>query len=59
MTAHLERNPAQKRQLADATALKRLATPPEIAAAVLFLISPQSSYVTGSDIVVDGGIILS
>ncbi len=59
MTAHLERDPSQRRQAANSTALKRLATPPEIAAAVLFLISPQSSYVTGSDIVVDGGFVLS
>lgn len=36
-------------------ALKRLADPKEIAAAILFLTSNESSYVTGSALAVDGG----
>ncbi|AVC46486.1 KR domain protein (plasmid) [Rhizobium leguminosarum bv. viciae] len=36
-------------------ALKRIADPAEIARAMLFLTSPDSSYVTGATLAVDGG----
>ncbi len=36
-------------------ALKRMAEPEEIASAAMFLISEQSSFVTGSAMIVDGG----
>ena len=35
--------------------LKRIAKPSEIANAVLFLVSPASSYITGQCLIVDGG----
>jgi L-fucose dehydrogenase len=34
---------------------KRMTTPEEIAAMVLFLISPQAGHITGQHIFVDGG----
>jgi NAD(P)-dependent dehydrogenase (short-subunit alcohol dehydrogenase family) len=35
--------------------MRRLATPQEVADAVLFMASPESSYVTGAVLPVDGG----
>ena len=39
------------------TPMKRFGTPEEVASTVLFLASEESSYVTGAEIVVDGGIL--
>jgi 3(or 17)beta-hydroxysteroid dehydrogenase len=43
------------RSLASSTPLKRFAQPNEIAQAILFLASDAASYVTGAEMVVDGG----
>jgi NAD(P)-dependent dehydrogenase (short-subunit alcohol dehydrogenase family) len=40
---------------ASAIPLGRLGTPDDVAPAVLFLVSPLSGYITGTNIVVDGG----
>lgn len=45
-----------KQQLATHVPLGRLGRPEEIAAAVAFLASGQSSFITGSSLYVDGGL---
>jgi 3(or 17)beta-hydroxysteroid dehydrogenase len=41
--------------IAAGTPLGRLAEPVEVAAAILFLSSDDSAYITGSDLIIDGG----
>jgi NAD(P)-dependent dehydrogenase (short-subunit alcohol dehydrogenase family) len=43
------------RQMVEATAMKRIASPEEIVGSVLYLVSDASSYTSGSTLVVDGG----
>jgi NAD(P)-dependent dehydrogenase (short-subunit alcohol dehydrogenase family) len=45
------------RGLVAASAAKRLGTPEEIAAAAAFLLSPEAAFITGTDLLVDGGLV--
>ena len=42
-------------KLADAIPLRRLGSPEEVASTIYFLCSPQASYVTGTEIQINGG----
>ena len=48
--------PALKSQWADRNPMKRFGTAEEVAAAVLFLASDEASYITGVELLVDGGV---
>jgi NAD(P)-dependent dehydrogenase (short-subunit alcohol dehydrogenase family) len=55
MTRYLWENPEHTQRAADRTALKRLGDPQDVAYAALYLTSSESSFTTGTEIVVDGG----
>jgi 3-oxoacyl-[acyl-carrier protein] reductase len=56
MTANL--TPEQREALAKQIPLERLGKPEDVAAAVLFLASETSAYITGQVLVVDGGMVM-
>jgi len=53
----LFKDPATKQAMVDAVPAKRLGTPEEVAAAVVFLASRQAAYLTGQTVLVDGGLV--
>ncbi|PKS08542.1 hypothetical protein jhhlp_004928 [Lomentospora prolificans] len=46
-------------RLVDESAVGRIGTPEDVARAVAFLVSPESSFITGTDLLVDGGSVSS
>jgi NAD(P)-dependent dehydrogenase (short-subunit alcohol dehydrogenase family) len=47
----------QMRAMIDASGTKRVGTPADIAGAVAFLLGPDASFITGTDLLVDGGVV--
>ena len=54
-----EANPKMAEATIKAIPMRRLGTPEEIAAAVLWLCSPDSSFVTGHALAIDGGTVVA
>jgi NAD(P)-dependent dehydrogenase (short-subunit alcohol dehydrogenase family) len=48
-------NPTERQMLLDRTPMGRLGTAEDIANGVLYLASEEASWVTGSELVIDGG----
>ena len=55
MIAELLSDPAVRQERLDAIPLRRIGTAEDVAYAVLYLASDESSYVTGAELVIDGG----
>ena len=53
---HADAVPAMRRQISGQLAMGRLGRPDEIAAGIAWLLSSHASYVTGSHLTVDGGL---
>ena len=58
MAFYLEQAPEIRERVLSTHAMGRLARPEEIADAVVYLCSEQASFITGHDLVVDGGILV-
>ncbi len=56
MQKRWKKKPSSKKKLEKIIPLKRVGKPSDIANTVIFLLSDQSDYITGTEIVVDGGI---
>ena len=53
----MDQNPTRRKLFEDNNAMGRLAAPNELAGMVLYLMSDASSFTTGQDFLVDGGMI--
>lgn len=58
MEFYLQSMPEMRDKVYNAHAMGRLAEPAEIADAVVYLCSEQASFITGHDLVVDGGVLV-
>jgi NAD(P)-dependent dehydrogenase (short-subunit alcohol dehydrogenase family) len=52
-------DPARRHRMERRTPLRRLGTPADVSAACLFLLSDAASFITGVDLIVDGGWMLA
>jgi NAD(P)-dependent dehydrogenase (short-subunit alcohol dehydrogenase family) len=58
MAFYLKKMPEMREKALNAHAMGRLAEPEEIADAVVYLCSERASFITGHDLVVDGGVLV-
>jgi NAD(P)-dependent dehydrogenase (short-subunit alcohol dehydrogenase family) len=58
MDFYLRSMPELRQKTLDIHAMGRLAEPAEIADAIVYLCSDRASFITGHDLVVDGGVLV-
>ncbi len=51
-----QKNPLAKKKLSQNIPLQRIGSPKDIANTILFLLSDEGNYITGTEIIIDGGI---
>ena len=56
MQERWKKNPKAKKQLSKIIPLQRIGMPKDVANSILFLLSDEGSYITGTEITVDGGL---
>ena len=56
MQKRWKKNPNAKKQLSNLIPLRRVGKPKDVVNAIMFLLSDQSQYITGTEIIVDGGL---
>lgn len=59
MDTYFELQPELRKKIKEFHPKKRMALPEEIAGAVLFLLSPGASYISGTGLAIDHGVLLS
>jgi NAD(P)-dependent dehydrogenase (short-subunit alcohol dehydrogenase family) len=55
MTAHIRKDDVEMRELLERVPLRRLGEADDVAGACIFLSSRAGRYITGSELVLDGG----
>lgn len=53
----MKQNPSRRKLFEETNAMGRLAVPSELAGIMLYLMSDASSFTTGQDFLIDGGMI--
>ena len=56
MQKRWEKNPKAKKDLSKIIPLQRVGSPIDIANSTIFLLSDESSFITGAELIVDGGL---
>ena len=56
MQKRWKKNPESKKNLSEVIPLKRVGKPTDIANSAIFLLSDESSFITGTELIIDGGL---